>query len=493
MLNPQTGVVLLIVLTGLFALAGVLYSRRHHVTLEDFLASRHSVGLWLSSASLVASVAGGWILFSPAEAATWSGVMGVAGYALGQAAPLFAFAILGPRMREILPEGHSLGEYTLNRFGQAMHLFTLTLVLFYLFIFLSAEFTALATAMKLVTGLSPIWSAVIVAVGTCAYTAYGGLRASIFTDGIQFLVIVPLLALLLVVTLSGVGGFAGALDSVRAVSPQLLRPDHGPGLQFGATLFIAILAANLFHQGFWQRVYACRDPATLRGAFILSGLTVIPMLLVAGFFGLVAAGRSVPAEHASAAFFHVVTELLPPWAILVVLALALTLVISSADTLLNGMASALAVALTPFCTGTGSHRLLRSSRLITVLLVVPAILIASRGYSVLYLFLVADLLCAAAVFPVFYGMFARHLTGPMALVSCTLGLICGVAFFPRPDLTPWLPIPCGGNLLVSFSIALGISATTAALLDWFASRTAARDAFDFALLRSRVHVYEDQE
>ena len=36
-----------------------------------------------------------------------------------------------------------------------------------------------------------------------------------------------------------------------------------------------------------------------------------------------------------------------------------------------------------------------------------AFLVASKGFSILYLFLLADLLCCAAVFPVFYGFYSK--------------------------------------------------------------------------------------
>ena len=51
--------------------------------------------------------------------------------------------------------------------------------------------------------------------------------------------------------------------------------------------------------------------------------------------------------------------------------------------------------------GRANAPLLRSSRALTVAVALPAVFIAAQGYSVLYLFLIADLVCAASVFPVF--------------------------------------------------------------------------------------------
>ncbi len=45
-----------------------------------------------------------------------------------------------------------------------------------------------------------------------------------------------------------------------------------------------------------------------------------------------------------------------------------------------------------------------SARWFTVLLMIPVVLVALQGISVLRLFLIADLLCATAVLPVLMGL-----------------------------------------------------------------------------------------
>jgi Na+/proline symporter len=270
----------------------------------------------------------------------------------------------------------------------------------------------------------------------------------------------------------------------------LLSVSHGPGIEFGVTLIIAILAANMFHQGFWQRVYACRDEQVLRTSFFRAGLVVIPLIILAGVLGLMALGKGVAEAHSSVALFHLVMAATPPWVGVAVLLLALALVMSSMDTLLNGMVSAITTdlaGLTPRASRTG---LLRRARVLTVLLAVPAVLIAARGYSVLYLFLVADLVCAGAVFPVFYGMYARRLSGRACIASCAVGIATGVLFFPKPDFTPWLNIPFGGRFVVSFGLALGVSSLLAVVADRVAARSSLGRAFDFGRMQEQVQLIE---
>jgi hypothetical protein len=73
--------------------------------------------------------------------------------------------------------------------------------------------------------------------------------------------------------------------------------------------------------------------------------------------------------------------------------------------------------------------------------------VASQGYSVLYLFLVADLVCTGAVFPTFYGLYSSRLGGGGAFLSALAGIAGGALFFPDPSFAR-------GNLLISFLVAL---------------------------------------
>lgn len=482
-----------LVVVALFALLGIWHVRHHRLSLEDYLVSRGSMGSGMSTATVVASVAGAWILFSPAEAATWSGIAGVSGYALGQAAPLIALAVLGPRVRRLMPRGHSLTEFTWYRYGALTYGLTVVIIIFYMFVFLAAELTAISRALNLVAGSPLLWTALIVAAGTLAYTSYGGVRASIFTDGIQFALIVPLLLVTLLLVIGRLGGPAGAFGPVAREAPELLDAGNPAGLAFGATLVIAILAANLFHQGYWQRVYACRDDGVVRRSFVVSGIITLPVIAVAGVFGLMAVGHGIPAEKGSVALFVLATEVLPPWAILVLLILALALVMSSMDTLLNGIASVITVDLARFRPAMRVRGLLGSSRLLTVLTAIPAVWIAAQGLSVLYLFLIADLVCSAAMFPVFFGLYARRLSGRGAFLSAVLGMAVGALFFPGPDFQPWfapewLTVPQGYRFLLSFASAVGVSAVIAVLWDRLAAGREPARAYDFEQLGERVRL-----
>ena len=475
------------ILTSVVFLAlGVWYVGRSKISVEDFIVSRNVAGTGLATATLVASALGAWILFSPAETGANFGISSLVGYGLGSAAPLLAFIVLGARMRKLMPEGHSVTEFVWHRYGAPMYFFTIGVVIFYMFVFLSAELTGIAQAVKLIGDTPLALTAIVVGILTVAYTAYGGMRASLFTDRIQFFVIIPLLIVIVIAAIVAVEGLGDVLDKVSDTKPELLSPTHGGGIEFGITLMIAILAAEMFNQGSWQRVYTMRDEGTLKKGFLIAAVVVLPVIFVTGLFGILAVGMDA-AENPSVAMISFVKEVMPFWSVVALLVLGIVLVMSSMDTLLNGIVSAVTSDLTRFKPEMGSGSVLTSSRAVTVILIIPAIFIASQGYSVLYLFLVADLVCAAAIFPVFFGLYSKNLTGTAAVVSSIAGLIVGALFFPTSSFEAWNSIPESGRMVISFGAAVGVSAVIAVASTFVSKRGG---AFDFARLREQVRLID---
>ena len=83
----------------------------------------------------------------------------------------------------------------------------------------------------------------------------------------------------------------------------------------------------------------------------------------------------------------------------------------------------------------GKKDYLKFSKQIIIILSIIAFIVASKGLSILYLFLLADLLCCAAVLTVFYSFYTRSLNEKNAYISIVIGLFAGLLFFPSPDFS----------------------------------------------------------
>ncbi len=429
-LSSSSSLTIIIIISLVFVLFGVLYSKKYQ-GLDNYLVANRDVGVFSLTTSLVASALGAWILFGPASAATWGGIGAVIGYAIGTAFPLFILVFLGKKFRKLYPKGKTLIEVVRLRFGTKLFKLILFLTIFYMFIFLIAEVTAVSILVNYISGTTLWITALIVIVSSLTYTLYGGLRASIFTDNIQFIVI----SVLLLISFSYLVLFNSSefnFEFIKKNKPALLSFDYLANFTAGLTFFIAVAATNLFHQGNWQRVYAAKNNNVLKKSLVISFLIIIPIVFFMGFSGLVAVSISsnvVP----DLAFFSLLLKEQTLMLSVAVIVLAISLTISSIDTLINAISSLIIVDGKKVLNFKVNY--LKLSKYFIIILSLIAFFIASKGLSILYLFLLADLFCCSAVLTVFYSFYDKKIDEKNAYRSILIGLFFGLILFPTTDFS----------------------------------------------------------
>ena len=431
-ISQSTSLSLVIIISLIFAILGLYYSKKFK-GINNYLTANRNIGLFSLTTSLVASALGAWILFGPASAATWGGIGAVIGYALGTAFPMIFLIYLGKKIRKEFPKGSSLIEFMRRKFGKSLFKLILLMTIFYMFIFLCAEVTAVAILINYISGTDLWITALIVLIATLTYTLYGGLRASIFTDNIQMIVI----GVLLVISVSYIITFAGSEFSfsyVKEKNPQLLSGSYIPSYTAGLTFFIAVAATNLFHQGNWQRVYAAKDQQTLQKSLIISFFIIVPIVFFMGFAGMVSFSID-PSNRPDLGFFTLLLKEQTEMLALIIITLGLALTISTVDTLVNAISSLFVVDGKATFNLNKKTDYLKLSKYFIIFLSVIAFIVASKGYDVLYLFLLADLFCCAFVLTVFLSFYNKSIDEKTAYASIIVGLIGGFLLFPFPDFS----------------------------------------------------------
>ena len=432
LINQSTSLTLVFIISLIFAFLGLYHSKKKQ-GLNSYLTANRNIGLFSLTTSLTASALGAWILFGPVSAATWGGIGAIIGYSLGTAFPMIFLIYLGKKIRKEFPKGSSLIEFMRKKFGKSLFKLILLMTIFYMFIFLCAEVTAIAVLINYISGTKLWITALIVLLSTLTYTLYGGLRASIFTDNIQMIVI----GILLLISLSYIISFTGSQFSfnfIKQKNPHLLSSAYIPSYTSGLTFFIAVAATNLFHQGNWQRVYAAKNFEILKKSLLLSFFIIVPIVFYMGFIGMVAFTID-STTRPDLGFFSLLlkeqTELLS----LLVIILGLALTISTVDTLINAISSLIIVDGKATFNFKKKINYLNFSKYIIVLLSIISFIIASKGYDILYLFLLADLFCCAFVLTVFYSFYNKDVDEKTAYFSIIFGLIGGFLVFPTPDFS----------------------------------------------------------
>ena len=163
-----------------------------------------------------------------------------------------------------------------------------------------------------------------------------------------------------------------------------------------------------------------------------------------GYTGLIAYSLN-PKVIPDLGFFDLMLNDKNSLIVIAVLVLAISLTLSTIDTLINAITSLIIV------NGKQINKSLKEGKdikkkanIIILILSVFVFFLASKGFSILYLFLLADLLCCAAVVTIFYGFFNKKIDSILALSTIIAGLIFGLLFFPNQNFQNSILV---GNLI----------------------------------------------
>jgi len=416
-----------LVYTGLFAsiflfVSFALISYRSAKNSDgSIIKYKNAVSSSLGVSTLTASALGIWILFSPPSSALFGGMASVFGYALASALPLVALAFLGTRLRQVMPDASSLIEYTEVKLGKSYKNLLLVCSIFYMFIFLCAEMTAVAKVLESYGAISLGLGAFIILLSAVSYSLLGGLRLSIKTDLIQFILITVALGLFIYVI-----PWSESLNSVNLVDEIKKDFSNFNSVAFGLTLIIAVLCTEVFNHASWQRVYALKDDA-VKKSFFISGAIVFVVIFILGLSGIFAKSTGLLGADVNLALFDLL-NLSNPIMIVILIVLVVSLVLSSSDSLLNAIASLFIL------NKKEDSKNLTIYRVMMVVTCFPVYYIASKGYDVFYMFLVADLICCALIGPAIFSILGKkqyRYSFSIGLIS----LVVGFVLFPGVDFT----------------------------------------------------------
>ena len=429
------------VIVGLFFI-GLGYLNSKKITNnKNYIVGNRDENTFSLTASLTASALGAWILFGPASAATWGGIGAVIGYALGTAAPMLLLYNFGPKIRKEFPNGLTLTDFIKKRFGLGILKISLFLILFYLTIFLIAEVTAIASLLNFISQV-PLWITAGVTLIICLlYILRGGFKLSIITDKYQFSFIILIILASVFLILSNID--LPSYELIKKNSPNLIDKNYLPNYTAGLTFFIAVAATNLFHQGNWQRVFSAKNNSILKSSLIYSSIIIFFIVFWMGYSGLISYSLNTKVIP-DLAFFDLILNNKNSLIIIGILILAMSLTLSTIDTLINAISSLIIVNGNQINKSLSGKKIKNKANLIILILSILVFILASKGYSILYLFLLADLLCCAAVITIFYGFFNKKVNSKLAASSIIYAFVFGLLFFPSTNFQSSILV---GNLI----------------------------------------------
>jgi len=362
---------------------------------------------------------------------------------------LFSLFAIAPQLRA--HGGYTVPDFLAARFGDQtgyVRGFSGGLIALIYLVYTTAQYVAGAVVLETLLGTSQLVGGAIIAALALSYTVVGGMRSSVYTDILQVVVVAGALALATAVALADAGGVSALGSAVASVDPTLLNPVDVPvvvvglALSFGFGMIVAPYELS--------RVYAMRDPETVRRAIPVSIAIQVVIATGIAVLGLLARVRLPGLATPDAAVTELALELFGPVVGVALLLGVLAAILSTVDSILLVTASAVAHDLyAETLPALGVVRspddasVLRIAQAGTVFgAVVPLVLVDVSGLlGGLVQFIVAlytSLLAATLFVPVVAGLHWSGTTRRGAVAGMVAGLLA---------VTVWQVLTAPGNLV----------------------------------------------
>jgi|TARA_B110000014_G_scaffold167977_1_gene119026 SSS family solute:Na+ symporter len=378
-----------------------LYLRTTRIKSSDkeYFVLNKTEGVFGLSLSFYASGMGLWILTSPAEVAWYGLGYDIYGYALSAATPFILIYFFGPKIASLTPEGATLPQFIEKRYGSGAQKVVSIVAVLYMTAFLIAEFASINFIFPEIVEVSGLVISIFIGFFTFLYLNKSGFKASYVTDRFQGLGIIALLGVLFAVWFSQ----NSISDLVEYSKLGGINSFETFSFKSALAVVVAVTAAEVFSQGYWQRTFSAENTKSIKSASIFAGLGCFITILLLGVAGAVGAGKGIESPTLS---FIQQLELSLPMSFLLLL-LCTLLVASSIDTLENAISSTISLDLV--------KKGVSEARLITAGLVIFSIFCSIYVSNIFSVFLVADLFAVCLVFPTFYKL-KNNSTGSFLLV-----------------------------------------------------------------------------
>ncbi len=402
--------------------------------LDDYYTAGHSLGPFVLMATVCATIIGGSGLMGRAGVAYSSGfkaILTAIPYLLG----MLIFSGVSGRISAIgfTHKIASMPDLFERRFGKVNKIILSLLLAFTMMGTVASQVTATGTIVNMLggdLGITYEMGAVIACIIFIAYTATSGLFGVVYTDVLQFFMLVIFVYIMIpVASLIKVGGFSGFTANL---DPSLVTPYVNGDIVGDIVTYLVFTMAGA---EMWQRAFAARDrKAAKRGMYagtIAYGITI----LLVFFMGIVAhqiIGDNVLAQYGStdAVVPALAIAVLPAGLTGLALAGILSVIMSTADSyLLISVQTCVHDIGKTFWPAMKEKREMLASRICAVVLTVGALIIAlyiQNAYNILMF--AWSFYAAACGLPAFAALYWKKATKQGIFAGMVAGFVVCVGW-----------------------------------------------------------------
>jgi len=341
--------------------------------------------------------------------------------------------------------------------ARSRKVFSLVTIIISVLVDMAGGLYAGAVVLKVFFPSIELWQTTLVlALVAGVYTAFGGLKAVIYTDALQAVILIVGCSVLTYMLFSQ-HGFSW--ESVTAAVPEgrlsVIQPLDDPMLPWLGTMVGVPLL------GFWywvtnqyvtQRVLAAKDVNHARWGAMLGGFLKILPLFIMVLPGAMAVSLLPNIENSDMVFPTMVAEVLPVGIVGIVLAGLISAIMSTVDSTLNSASTLIVMDFVkPKKPNLSSQQVTKIGRItMLVIMVIAAVwapMIGSFGGLWSYLQQMFAIIVPPIAVLFLVGMFYKGANGNGAFITLLLGFVLGIIFFLLRQ---------SGASDIHFSVAVGI-------------------------------------
>ena len=421
---------------------GLYFAKRTKTTDDYFLAGR-SLTWWLIGFSLFASNVSSSTLVGLSSSAFSSGIS-VYNYEWMAALVLIVFLVF------FLPfylktRVFTMPEFLERRFDErSRYYFSALLVLMNITIDTAAALYAGSLVVKIIYPGVPMWlSVVVLGIVAGVYTIAGGLKAVVYTDAVQAVLLLIGAGLVAALSFNAIGGsWSAVVASVPASDLSIIRPASDPVMPWPGLVTGVFLLGFYFwatNQFMVQRALGAKDLNHGRWGALFAGLLKLPiifLMVLPGIFGRLlypAAEYPALAENPDLIFPTLMFDLLPVGIRGLIITALVAAIMSSVDSTLNSASTLVTMDFIKKLKPKASNRaLVIAGRIVTFVFMTLAILWAPQIVKFPNIWTYLQQMLAYLAPPIvacfFAGVFWKRANGHGALAALVVGHVAAAIF-----------------------------------------------------------------
>jgi SSS family solute:Na+ symporter len=286
-------------------------------------------------------------------------------------------------------------------------------------------------------GLNPItFALLIIGVVTILYTVIGGLKAVIYTDTIQWILLLSGLILVTIpATLIKIGGVSALKENLP---PEYFSLSNISPVTF-INWMVTIIPIWLIGMTLYQRMYACKNEKEAKKAWYIAGFFEYPVMAFTGVFLGMCARVVFPESEPEMALPTLIRDVLPAGVTGIVIASYFSAIMSTADSCLMASSGNFVNDIVEryFVKHISDKTSIRLSMLATLIVGTLAVLMAAQFNTVLNAILYAYAFMVSGLFvPTLGAYFWKKASSAGALAGMLTGGILTLLLLTKVFILP---------------------------------------------------------